>query len=84
MPAGYIDVADGNLIQDEPAQCREVPTVFRRTSGKANFQEMPPGVYYVFGSTRYGDSHLLWNSRVELKPGGQTLTLTQTNATVLQ
>ena len=49
-------------------------------SGKANFPEMPPGVYYLFGSTRYGSGALLWNLRIDLKPSGQTLTLNERNA----
>jgi len=55
-------------------------TVTLDPSGKANFPEMPPGVYYVFGSTRYGSGHLLWNLRIELKPSWQTLTLNERNA----
>ncbi len=49
-------------------------------SGKANFPEMPPGVYYLFGSARYGGGALLWNLRIDLKPSGQTLTLNERNA----
>ena len=55
-------------------------TVTLDPSGKGNFAEMPPGIYYVFGSTRYGSGHLLWNLRIELRPSWQTLTLNERNA----
>jgi hypothetical protein len=49
-------------------------------SGRAAFAAVPPGTYYVFGSARFGDGHLLWNVRVELAPGAQTLVPNQRNA----
>jgi hypothetical protein len=61
-----------------------VKTVTLDASGKANFPELPAGVYYLFGSAKYGTGHLLWNLRVELKPGGQTLTLNERNAMVME
>ena len=57
-----------------------IVTVSFDAAGKAVFPAEATGTYYVFGSTRYGNGHLLWDVRVELKPGGQTLTLTERNA----
>ncbi len=57
-----------------------VGTVTLDASGKAIFSSVPAGTYYVFGSTRYGNGHLLWDVRVELAPGTQTLTLNERNA----
>ncbi len=57
-----------------------IATVSFDAAGKAAFPAEAAGTYYVFGSTRYGNGHLLWDVRVELKPGGQTLTLTERNA----
>jgi len=61
-----------------------VKTVTLDAGGRANFPELPAGVYYVFGSTKYGSGHLLWNLRVELRPGGQTLTLNERNAMAME
>jgi len=44
-------------------------------NGKGSFGDVPAGVYYVFGTTRYGAGHLLWNVRVDLAPGAHTLKL---------
>ena len=57
-----------------------VATVTLDAGGKATFSAVPPGVYYVFGSTRYGNGHLLWDVRVEVVPGTQMLTLNERNA----
>ena len=56
-----------------------VGTVTLDASGKATFSAVPPGTYYVFGSTRYGNGHLLWDVRVDIAPGTQTLTLNERN-----
>jgi hypothetical protein len=60
-----------------------VKTVTLDATGKASFAEVPSGVYYIFGSAKYGTAHLLWNIRVQLRPGGQTITLNERNAIVL-
>ena len=46
--------------------------------------DLTAGVYYAFVSTKYCSGHLLWNVRVELKPGGHTLTLNERNAMALE
>ncbi len=61
-----------------------VTTVTLDAGGKATFSAVPPGVYYVFGSTRYGNGHLLWDVRVEVAPGTQTLTLHERNAMAME
>ncbi len=49
--------------------------------GNATFPSVPPGTYYVFGTTRYGNGHLLWNQKADLKPGANSVTLDERNAT---
>ncbi len=61
-----------------------IATVSFDAAGKAAFSAVPPGTYYVFGSTRYGNGHLLWDVRVEVAPGTQTLTLNERNAMPLE
>jgi hypothetical protein len=94
--AGYHPPAGMSAIQGWAQACKSRSPVCRQgfdamgaasaktvtldASGKANFAEVPAGTYYVFGSTRYGNGHLLWDVRVELKAGAQTLTLTERNA----
>jgi hypothetical protein len=60
-----------------------VKTATLDATGKASFAEVPSGVYYIFGSAKYGNAHMLWNVRVQLQPGGQTITLNEKNAMVL-
>lgn len=55
----------------------EVTTDF---SGKAKFESVPPGVRFVYGEYSVERSLVLWNTRVELKPGTKvTLTLDNSN-----
>ena len=48
-------------------------------SGNAKFVAVPPGTYYVVGITRSNDQLLLWNLKVDLKPGANAVTLDQQN-----
>ena len=41
---------------------------------------VPPGRYYVSGSARSRDSVLVWDIKVDLKPGDNSVVLEQSNA----
>lgn len=51
--------------------------------GNAHTPPLAAGTYYVFGSTRRGTESMLWNVRVDLKPGTNSVTLDQRNAVAL-
>lgn len=48
--------------------------------GKLEFQQIPPGNYFVFGYGKLAVNTLLWDVPVTLKPGATTLVLDQQNA----
>jgi hypothetical protein len=50
-------------------------------TGKATMQAVAPGTYYVMGSGGLGGHVLLWDVRVELKPGANAISLDQQNST---
>lgn len=52
-------------------------------NGKAQFPAIPAGTYYLFGTTRYNNVLLLWNLKVDVKPGQNSVTLDQRNAASL-
>lgn len=49
--------------------------------GKGTFAGVPPGSYYVMGAAPLSGHPFLWDYKVELKPGANTVTLSQSNAT---
>ena len=49
-------------------------------TGKATLPGVAPGTYYLMGSTFAGGQILLWDVKVELRGGANTLTLDQKNA----
>jgi hypothetical protein len=51
--------------------------------GKATLPPVPPGVYYLFGIGQYEGKPLVWNVKVQVKPGPNSVTLDQRNGTVL-
>jgi hypothetical protein len=54
------------------------------SSGKATFTApVQPGTYYVFCAATGTKGALVWDTPVTLKPGGNSITLTATNAEVL-
>src|SRR5271165_5000408 len=50
-------------------------------NGAGSFPGVPPGTYYLMISTRYNNQPLVWGQAVQLKPGANSLTLDQSNAT---
>jgi len=51
--------------------------------GKAVFPAVLPGVYYVFGMGQHQGKPLLWNVRVHIKAGENSLTLDDRNSSYL-
>jgi hypothetical protein len=75
--------------QNQTPDCQKGPLVLGAlalgrvkadASGKATFPGKQAGIYYVFASARYDTGYLVWNVKVELKPGANSLTLDQGNA----
>jgi hypothetical protein len=52
-------------------------------NGKATLPGVPAGTYYLFAITPYNKKALVWDLRVDLKPGANSVTLDQSNATPL-
>jgi hypothetical protein len=50
-------------------------------TGKATLPGVAPGTYYLMGSTVAGGQILLWDVKVELRRGANTIALDQGNAT---
>jgi hypothetical protein len=49
--------------------------------GKATLPAVAAGTYYLFGSVQYNKQPLLFDLRIELKPGANSVTLGERNAT---
>jgi hypothetical protein len=49
-------------------------------TGRAQLAAVPAGTYYLFVLTRYNNQPILWNLRVDLGPGANSVTLDQRNA----
>lgn len=49
-------------------------------SGKGEFAEVPVGTYYLMSVSEIGRNVVLWNLKVEIKPGRNSVTLDQNNA----
>jgi hypothetical protein len=47
--------------------------------GKATLPPVPPGVYYLFGTGQYQGKPLVWNVKVQIKAGANSVTLDQRN-----
>lgn len=50
-------------------------------SGKATLPPVPPGVYYLFGIGQLEGKPLVWNVRVQVKAGSNSVTLDEHNTT---
>lgn len=49
-------------------------------NGKASFATVPSGTYYVFTHGVYNGRHMIWNTRITLKPGANSIVLDAANA----
>ena len=50
-------------------------------NGRGTAPGVAPGTYYLMISTRYNNQGLIWGQPVQLKPGENSITLDQHNAT---
>jgi hypothetical protein len=50
-------------------------------NGAGTFPGVAPGTYYLMISTRFNNQPLVWGQAVQLKPGPNSITLDQSNAT---
>ena len=50
--------------------------------GQGSFPAVPPGTYYILTQTVFNNRHYLWNYRIDLQPGQNSLKLTDANATL--
>lgn len=48
-------------------------------SGKAAFESLPPKTYYLMGGSQAGQSVVVWNLKIELKNGKNSVTLDNNN-----
>ncbi len=53
-------------------------------NGRAAMPPVPPGTYYLMISAHYNNQALVWDMPVQLKTGNNSLTLSQTNASVVK
>ena len=51
--------------------------------GKATLPAVPPGAYYLFGIGKFEEKPLVWNVKVQIKAGANSVTLDQHNGTIL-
>ncbi|MBV5329071.1 MAG: hypothetical protein JZU65_15830 [Chlorobium sp.] len=56
-----------------------VQSVTTDFGGKAAFEKVPPGIYYIMGFSELGSNELLWDEEVKLSPGNNSLILDQNN-----
>jgi len=63
------------LVQDAVAKTNS------DADGTGTFPGVQPGTYFLFVMGGYGNRTFVWNQRVELKAGANSLTLNQYNAT---
>ena len=76
-PSQYPGVAQRAREAIQPHIIQSVSTDF---SGKAQFTDIKPGNYYLFGLSSTRKGFAIWNTPVEVKPGQNTIFLDQNNA----
>jgi hypothetical protein len=53
-------------------------------NGSGTFSGLAPGTYYLMISTRYNNQPIAWDQAVQVKPGSNSITLDQSNATPIK
>ena len=92
-PAGMSPLNGMNLVcTKQAADCQKAVAAIIADSatavksapdGKAVFPAVPPGVYYIFGMGQQQGKPLLWNVRVQIKAGENSITLDDRNSSAL-
>ena len=84
---------DGSIVFPSKNCPAYATAVHRYCVGKGTFDSngnvtltapVPPGTYYVFTSANGTKGALVWDFPITLKPGDNTITLTATNAELVQ
>jgi hypothetical protein len=79
--------------QKGPNQCKQLLTAMAAYSagnvkldadGKATLPAIVAGTYYLFGSVQYNQQPLLFDVRIDLKPGANSVTLGERDATPIK
>ena len=80
----------GTICVSRTPDCQKILAAFNANAASAVWADangagtlpgVPPGNYYLMISTRYNNQMLFWGQAVQLKPGPNSLTLDQSNAT---
>jgi hypothetical protein len=75
---------DANCQKGMTAMLGHVVAATRSDAGgKAAFPGVAPGTYYLVGTTGSNDQPILWNLKVQLKAGDNTMILDQGNAVLI-
>ena len=85
-PYKVLGLACGNHTPDcqkilDAFKANAVSAVRADANGSGTFPGVPPGTYYLMISTRFNNQALAWDRAVQLKPGPNSLALSQGNAT---
>lgn len=80
----------GTTCQTRTPQCQKMLDVWKSDAisaargdftGKAILPGVPPGTYYLTFALRYNNQPILWDLKLDLKAGANSVTLDQRNAT---
>ncbi|NYF89708.1 hypothetical protein RBB79_09140 [Tunturiibacter empetritectus] len=85
-PYKVLGTACGNRTPDcqkilDAVKANAASAIRADANGSATFPGVPPGTYYLMISARYNNQALVWDHPLQLKPGPNTLSLDQRNAT---
>jgi hypothetical protein len=85
-PYKYVGTVCANRTPDcqkimEAINASAASAIRADANGAGTFPGVPAGTYYLMISTRYNNQALVWGQAVQLKPGPNSMTLDQSNAT---
>ncbi len=87
-PYKFVGMACGNRTPDcqksvDAIKANAASAARADANGSATLPGVPPGTYYLMISTRYNNQPLVWGQAIQIKPGSNSITLDQRNATPL-
>lgn len=85
-PYKYVGIACANRTPDcqkitEAIKVDAASAVRADVNGNGTFPGVAPGTYYLMISALFNKQSLVWDQAVQLKPGSNSITLDQSNAT---